>query len=192
MSGTYIACSRSPPTGGQIGDPHSCKLPAPARLGNTPGIDESGPDIMAIYINGALEADEYLLYQADSSKSGNGFCRVYWPWVTVKCLKRPIPYNEVQAKRSSGSGRRTSAGRLAQKGGHAPIRWSRGGRHGQSVVPHGSDQGGPERRLIGACVVAVITDHAVFVACPITAAARAKCRWNILDSGAGWSEQNGD
>jgi hypothetical protein len=58
-----------------------------------PSIDESGPDIMAIYINGALEADEYLLYQSDSSKSGNGFCQAYWSPVTA--LKRPIPYNEV-------------------------------------------------------------------------------------------------
>ena len=63
-----------------------------------PGIDKSEPDIMAIYINGALEADKYILYHSDSSKSGDRFCWIYWPWVTAKVLKCPIAYNEVQAK----------------------------------------------------------------------------------------------
>ena len=37
------------------------------------GIDEAGPDIMAIYINDALEADEYFLYQSILQNLARGF-----------------------------------------------------------------------------------------------------------------------
>ena len=43
------------------------------RLGNMSGIDEAGPDIMAIYINDALEPDEYFLYQSIWQNLVKGF-----------------------------------------------------------------------------------------------------------------------